>query len=363
MRIATYLSLLAIPALTATVALTPTEAEASFTKVSASTLKHEGVRYWRKKASDAELGSVGRKMSPAAGKNYFQKIQDAPNGIYKVTASDPVTFTSNKASEWGMTAQGGNVQGGVSGSGSYNGTVTAYKLSITLGNKKGNLRYETNRHNKHLNAVKAEGNKARLVSSVWILVRGEESNTACYSGDLTVSGGGWSVSPSASGCSDNSWTVEAGSIIAYEMVKVDKWDNEELTQRPTCPAGYSLQTRSSSVTPMDQCVKTEYETTGIECKLLATDKSKNWYVKSRAGRDTCKSRKGKKDKGVKCKKSGYDYRAQSGRDECRKPVEKKRDPSCPAGYDYDKKSTSNSGKDMCELRGIRSLKPDSQDGF
>lgn len=342
----------------------PVEAKAGFTKVSPSTLKFEGVRYWRKKASEAKLGSVGQKMTPLAGKNYFQKKQDAPDGIYKVTIDARTTISSKKASSWGVSAGASNVKGGVSSSSNYNGTITAYKMRVDIGNRKGNLRYETNRNHKHLTALKDEGKGGRLISAVWILVAGDESKEECYTGDLAVTNGVWKVETTASGCSANSWTIAPGSIIAYEMVKVDKWDNQELTQKPSCPSGYgNYDTRSSPLTPMDRCKKITYKHVGVKCKLAITDKAKNWYVSAKNGRDVCKSRKGKKDKSVKCEKSGYDYVAQAGKDTCRKPQESYKDPYCPAGYDYNKKSTSNSGVDQCELRGIASLKPDSQDGF
>jgi hypothetical protein len=339
-------------------------AEASFTEVSASTLKFEGVRYWRKKASEAKLGSVGQKMTPLAGKNYFQKMQDAPNGIYDVTIDGQTTITTDEAHEWGVTAATSNVTGSVGGSGAYKGKLTAYKMRIDLGNTTGDLRYETNRHNSHLQAVKAEGDRARLISAVWVLVAADESKAECYSGDLKVTNGSMSVTTSASGCSTSSWTIQPGSIIAYEMVKVDAWDNEEITSKPTCSASFpTYESRSSPVTPKDRCKKTTFDTVATQCKLMITDDKDNWYVSNRAGRDTCKSTKGKPDKDVECSKSGYDYVAQSGRDTCRKPEYTYADPTCPAGYAYNSMSTSNGGVDRCELRGIESLKPDSQDGF
>ncbi len=344
---------------------TPVQASAGgFTKVSPSTLKYEGIRYWRKKASEAKLGSVGQKMTPVAGKNYFQKKQDAPDGIYDVAIDARTTISSAKANEWGVSAGVSNVKGGVSHSGSYKGTITAYKMRIDLGDDRGDLRYETNRNSRHLEALKDEGKGARMVSAVWILVAGEESKEECYSGDLTVTNGVWKVSTSASGCSSNSWTIAPGSIIAYEMVKVDKWDDHEITVKPSCPSGYpTYDTRSSPATPMDRCKKVTYEHVGVECKLLITDKSKNWYVSAKNGRDVCKSKKGKPNKEVKCKKSGYSYVAQSGKDTCKKAKESYKDPTCPTGYDYDKKSTGNGGVDQCDLRGVSSFKPDSQDGF
>ena len=334
-----------------------------FTKVTPSTLKFEGIRYWRKKASEAKLGSVGTKMTPIAGKNYFQKKQDAPNGIYDVTIDARTTISSSNANSWGVSAGVSNVKGGVTRTSNYKGTLTAYKMRIDLGNRRGNLRYETNRHNNHLKALEDEGKRGRLVSAVWILIAGDENKEECYTGDLAVTNGVWKVSTTASGCSSNSWTIAPGSIIAYEMVKVDKWDNHELSQRPSCSSGYSYDTRKSPATPMDRCKKVTYDYTSVKCKLLVTDKAKNWYVSAKSGRDVCKSKKGKPNKEVKCSKSGYSYVSQSGKDTCKKAKETYKDPTCPAGYDYDKKSTSNGGVDQCYLRGIASLKPDSQDGF
>lgn len=338
---------------------------AEFTAVTPSTLKHNNFRYWRKKAEDAMLGSVGRKMTLAFSKNYFQRMQPAPPGIYKVTAGSRTTITSEKAKEWGVSAGISNVQGGVSHSSNYKGTITAYKMSIDLGNRKGDLRYETNRNHGHLQALKDEGDRGRLISAVWILVAGEEDKSECYSGDLMVNGDDeWKVSINASGCSSSSWTVAPGSIIAYEMVKVDKWNNEEITSKPKCPDSHpTYETRSSMVTPKDRCKKVTYNHVGVECKLAITDKADNWYVAAKDGRDVCKSKKGKPNKEVKCSKSGYDYVVQAGRDTCRKAEESYRDPDCPPGYDYDNKSTGNGGVDQCKLRGIAHLKTDNVEGF
>lgn len=106
-----------------------------------------------------------------------------------------------------------------------------------------------------------------------------------------------------------------------------------------------------------------YTHASVQCKLAPTDKAKNWYVASRKGKDTCKSKKGKSNKSVKCSKSGYDYVSQSGKDTCRKEKLSYKDPTCPAGYVYDKNSSGNGGVDQCHLRGVASFKPDSSDGF
>lgn len=334
-----------------------------FSKVNANTMKADGVRYWRKKASEAKLGSVGQKMTPAVGANFFQHKQDAPNGIYEVKTENPITITSKQANSWGISGGASNVQGGVTSTSGYQGKITAYKMRIDLGNSKGDLRYETNRNIPHLEALDDEGKGGRLISAVWILVAGEESAASCYSGDLSVTNGVWKVSTTASGCSSTSYTIPPGSIFAYEMVKAE-WDNEELTEKPKCPSGYSkYDVRSSPATPMDRCEKVTYDYTSVKCNLGPLDKASNWYVSARSGKDVCKSKKGKPNKGVKCSKSGYSYVSQSGKDTCRKPKSSFKDPYCPQGYDYDKNSTGNGGVDQCHLRGIEDLKFDSNSGF
>ncbi|MEM6991335.1 MAG: hypothetical protein AAF721_12575 [Myxococcota bacterium] len=340
-------------------------AHAGFTQVKPGTIKINGVKYWRKKAEEAKLGSVGKKMAPLAGKNYFQHVQDAPAGIYDVVAlAENTTINTSKASSWGVDVGHSNVSGGVSGSGAYTGDVTVYKLKINHGNTPGDLKHATNRNHKQLEAVKAEGNAARIISSVWILVRGNESKAECYSGELSVTHSGVTVKPKASGCQSSSYTLNGGSILAYEMVKIDKWDDNEISTKPSCASGHVYEKRSSTVTPMDRCKKTTTVTSGVKCKLGPLDKRANWYVSARSGKDTCKSKKGKPDKSVICSKSGYSYVSQSGKDKCTKASYSYKDPFCSApGYDYNKKSTSNGGLDQCELRGIESLKPDSMDGF
>lgn len=339
-------------------------AEAGFTEVRASTLKYNGTKYWRKKADEAALGSVGEKKSPIGSKNYFQHIQDAPAGIFKVSVGGTTTITSNQANKWSVSPAASNVSGNFGGSGSYKGTITAYKLKIDIGNLDGHLRYETNRNIRHLNALKALGGKGRLISAVWILVASQETKSECYSGDLQVTGNGWNVKTSASGCKDSTYTIQPGSIIAYEMVKADKWDNHEIVKPTSCPSGYGYYEVKKSITmPKDRCRKTNWIYTSIKCNLRIGDKASNWYVSTRSGKDTCKSRKRKPDRGVKCSKTGYTYVSKSGRDNCKKATYAYKDPTCPAGYSYDKKSTGNGGRDQCDLKGIDHLKVDNQDGF
>ena len=317
-----------------------------------------------KKANEALLGSVGEKKKPAGSKNYFQKIQDAPKNLYDVTVSGHVTIETESANEWGMSASSGNVAGEGGGSGNYKGKVTAYKVSIDLGNKKGDLRYETNRRLSHLNALEALGNKGRMISAVWFLVKGKEDKSSCYSGKLDVSGATFKIGVNAAGCKSSSYTIPAGSIIAYEMVKVSKWSKDELTHTPRCPTGYGqYDVRSSSLNPKDRCEKKSEKDTGVRCKLGKLDKRKNWEVSSRKKRDTCKSKKGKKDKEVECVNKKDRYVVQEGKDKCVEETLSYKDPTCDAGYDYDKKSTGNKGKDVCQRKGITKLKVDSQNGF
>ncbi len=337
------------------------QAGGGVSNVTSSTIKIDGVRYWRKKANEAFLGGVGEKKAPAVGSNYFQLVQPAPKGIYKVHTGSPVTIAKNTTHDWNVTAGRSNVTVGAGSNGDKAKNYTLYKMRIDLGNRKGDLRFETNRAIKQLNALKAEGNTGRMISAVWILIEGSESSASCYSGDLDVNAAGWTIDTTAQGCRETSYAVSPGSIVAYEMVKVDEWEKAELTDKPTCPAGTQYEIRSSALHPQDRCVKTKVSDRGVRCKLAVTDDRSNWYVKERAGRDTCKSRKGKPDKDVECVHGSDKYVAQSGKDKCEETTETYSDPSCPAGYDYDARTGND--KDVCKLEGIESFDVDANAGF
>ncbi|RBP49364.1 zinc-dependent metalloprotease family protein [Arenicella xantha] len=111
---------------------------------------------------------------------------------------------------------------------------------------------------------------------------------------------------------------------------------------PTCPSGWSYEIRN----PLnkDRCNKTTTQTASLKCKLLVTDKAKNWTgPHGQKGADECRSKKGKKPKGVKCP-SGYKHNIKAGSDTCTKSNTDHQTPTCPSGWDY----KSQSGKDVCQ---------------
>ena len=71
-----------------------------FAKVNSATMKYEGVRYFRTRASEARLGSLGVKKTPVGAENYFLHQQDAPNGIYKVHVGAAVTISNQEYHEY-----------------------------------------------------------------------------------------------------------------------------------------------------------------------------------------------------------------------------------------------------------------------
>jgi hypothetical protein len=110
---------------------------------------------------------------------------------------------------------------------------------------------------------------------------------------------------------------------------------------PTCKGGWVYEIRN----PLnkDRCNKTTTLSKPLECKLLVTDKAKNWTgPHAKKGADECRSKKGKDPKGVKCP-GGYKHNIKSGTDTCTKTTEEHETPTCPAGFDY----KSLSGKDEC----------------
>ena len=113
---------------------------------------------------------------------------------------------------------------------------------------------------------------------------------------------------------------------------------------PDCPSGWAYEIRNP--VNKDRCNKRTTLSKPLECKLLISDKAKNWTgPHAQKGADECRSKKGKKPKGVKCP-AGYKYNIKSGADTCTKVVEDHRTPTCPGGYDY----KSLGGKDQCRKK-------------
>jgi len=333
-------------------------AEAKFNKVSPSVLKVEGVRYWRAKASEAQLGSIGEKRTPVVGKNRYQKIQSPKNANFKVTVDGVINISSEDAKKFDLEVSRGKKKqsGSVSSSSSYKGNLKAYKMRLELGNAKGGLRYEMNRNHSYLKAFEELGNKGRIISAVWILVDSDETHSSCFEGEIQVKAKKMTVKAGGSSCNTTSWTIAPGSIVAYEMVKANRWNKKEIASSPKCPRGYWYDAKRGK----DRCVKKQTVTTGVKCKLGLGRKRANWKIVSKNGRDVCMHKtQQKKPKAVTCDKSGYSYVAQKGRDKCRKVLTSYKKPSCKSGFRLFK----NSRKDTCNMKGIKHLKVDTQDGF
>ena len=114
---------------------------------------------------------------------------------------------------------------------------------------------------------------------------------------------------------------------------------------PTCPAGYSDYDIRNPLNK-DRCRRTATRSARLQCRLLVTDKARNWTgPHAQRGADECRSRRGKRPKGVKCPR-GYAYRATRGADTCTKTDSSYATPTCPAGYDY----KSRRGRDTCEQK-------------
>jgi hypothetical protein len=114
------------------------------------------------------------------------------------------------------------------------------------------------------------------------------------------------------------------------------------TASPSCRTGWTYEVRN----PLnkDRCNRTTTRTASLKCKLLITDKAKNWTgPHAQRGADECRSTKGKKPKGVKCP-AGYKHNIRSAADTCTKSETDHETPTCPPGWDY----KSQNGKDICQ---------------
>lgn len=127
-----------------------------------------------------------------------------------------------------------------------------------------------------------------------------------------------------------------------DVLSKGKAQNKGPASEPVCPDGFRYQVRDPL--HQDRCVKIQLSKAPTECKLLVTDKKKNWSApEPTKGPDVCRSLKGKQPKEVTCPR-GFDLAVQPGRDRCVKREEVTQPPICPAG----KKLDSRAGKDTCE---------------
>lgn len=204
-------------------------------KISDSKFVYSGKSYFRAGCEDVNLGAYGEKKTPL-GKAPYLYVEDtvpaANLGKVSVTQGGPYIIEwenySDKDVNVGikyLTAAGGQL--GFSRKAAASANLVLIKLSVASNA----LETLLNKHaGKARQNMKDEGDDARIVSDVWIVMEAELASRVTTGGSLSVSaplgttGFTLDVGGSSSSTTSSKVQIPANSCFAYLLAKVKKWD-------------------------------------------------------------------------------------------------------------------------------------------
>jgi hypothetical protein len=204
-------------------------------KISDSKFVYSGKGYFRGGCEDINLCSFGEKKTPVGKANYLYvagTVSPANLSKVKVKVSGPYTIEWEKYSDSDvnvgikyLTAVGGQV--GFNRRAAKSANLVLMKLSLTSIALKKLL----NQHAHFArNRMKEEGNDARIVSDVWIVMEAQLASKVTTGGSVSVSAplgaSGFTLEVGASGSATNGSKVQIpeNTCFAYLLAKVKKWD-------------------------------------------------------------------------------------------------------------------------------------------
>ena len=215
----------------------------SETKVAAHWFLYNGAKYFRDVAENVALGTIGKKrdpLGPKASLDVYGQVSPAnlKGRIRDVTVAD-VNWESQSKGEVEINV--GLKYFTVSGSGtagfSYEKAKSARlklaKFVIDEGDLRAMLNNDADAARKYL---EKEGQDARIVSTVWVVLEGELAQTfsaaAKSNGSITASltkAAELQITASHSGSTQQSSTIvlKPGVTFAFAMHKVSKWNKDK----------------------------------------------------------------------------------------------------------------------------------------
>ena len=203
--------------------------------ISDSKFVYSGKSYFRGGCEDVNLVSFGEKKSPIGKPHYLYvagTVTATSLAQAKVTVSGPYSIEWAKFSDTDvnvgikyLTAAGGQV--GFSRNAAKSANLVLMKLSLNSIALKTLL-------NKHAgtarNYLRDEGNDARIVSDVWIVMEAQLASKVTSGGSVSVSapvgtsGFNLEVGTSASSTVATNVQIPENTCFAYLFSKVKKWD-------------------------------------------------------------------------------------------------------------------------------------------
>lgn len=208
----------------------PTTMSAESVKVKANFIKISAQKYRRASAESATLASIGSKRTPVGKVPRFERVFDWKNGKLRLKQVTTVTIASSQANRLNARAavltSNGSANAEVAVSSGVNADYVLTKFEIY---DKTDVPTALNKSKNTLKQIKDIKN-ARIISSVWVLVKGSESQMSTFDGSVALAKKGANGKLTIARSSEVSFSFSPNTVIAYTIDKF-KWNKKGLKRK------------------------------------------------------------------------------------------------------------------------------------
>ena len=192
------------------------------TKIKPNFIKVNANKYRRAGAESAQLSAIGSKKGRVGKVPLFIRKQFWNAGALHVTQDTVLTLTSEQTNT--LCAEGHTSAGTTSASASgcstssINGNMVLAKYSLSDNEIISKINGLSKNKRKQIKKIK----KGRIITSVWLLISGDEQQSGNYSGTFTIADTSNSGTMTLTHSSNSHISFSPNTIIAYEYKKL-KW--------------------------------------------------------------------------------------------------------------------------------------------
>jgi len=199
-------------------------------KVLTNFVKINSQKYRRASAESATLGSIGSKRMPIAKVPRFERVFDWKSGKLEFKQVTTVTIDYSQVSKLNARAtvlsSAGKVKGEVSVGSNRNANYVLTKFEVFDKTAVPRLLNKSKTTLKNIKNIK----NARIISSVWVLVKGSESQMNTFDGSVSISKPGARGEVSITRSGGSTFSFSPNTVIAYTIDKF-KWNKKGLKRK------------------------------------------------------------------------------------------------------------------------------------
>ncbi len=189
-------------------------------------------KFRRAGSTEVSMLAIGVKKNPIGKVPYFEHSFDWRDGNINIKQGKTITITQDDLTQLGVTVSG--TYNGIYVNGNANNShrndseyvLTNFTLVSDI-----DVRNELNRNKNTLRDIKSLGHhdKARIITSVWVVIRGNESQVSSFDGKIFGARFDVNGQLSLSNSNNVQVTFSPNSIIAYEFKEFD-WNRKGIDQ-------------------------------------------------------------------------------------------------------------------------------------